>query len=187
MPRTLHIHEPCAEPWDTMAGTDARKHCARCDKHVVALAEMTAEQAQALLESAPPRSLCVRVEHDDEGVVIFKDERSRAPLGSAARRLAVGASLLVAACTRTEPAPTAAPDESKVAVAEPHAQEEDPMAPKPPEATAAPGTNGTRAERTSKDDKGLTADKPHKTGDKAGRRVLTGCACSIGDPLCSCL
>jgi hypothetical protein len=188
MPRTLHIAEPCREPWETMTGTEARKHCARCEKHVVALAEMEPEEAERLITSAPSRSLCVRIEHDEHGEVQF---RTKGSSGSRPMlRLAMSASLLVAACGKPD-APKPSPDPAaqtneptaeekasreRAKAAWPEVVEVIDDAPQPSgDEKATPGMNGKRATDQAED-----KAKP-KT------YITAGCLCQPGDPLCACL
>ena len=168
-----------------MTGSEARRHCESCDKQVVALAELSPEEADRLLASAKPHSLCVRVEHDDEGNVLFRERASRpSPAHPMPRlRLAVGASLLVAACGKSEPAPTATSEAPRPEATEAHARPKDGQAPSLPEGVAPPegkpaepGANPQRANHGSTQVPGSPST-----------RVITGCACVPGDTLCSCL
>ena len=184
MLRRFHIAEPCSERWESMTGSETRRHCGSCDKQVVALAELTPDEADRLIASARPHSLCVRVEHDEEGNVLFRHhEPSPPPARRLPRlRLAVGASLLVAACGKSEPAPTAMNEVVKPEAAEAQAP---PMPPLSPEAEALPKTT------TPEPPAGLNPHKhKHDTATVTGKlktRVTTGCACALDDPLCSCL
>ncbi|MDI1448479.1 hypothetical protein [Polyangium sp. 6x1] len=183
MLRRFHIAEPCSERWESMAGSESRRHCGSCDKQVVALAELTPEEADRLIASARPHSLCVRVEHDEEGNVLFRDREPNPPPARRLPRLrlAVGASLLVAACGKGEPAPTATNEAAMPEVAEAQAS---PTPLPSPEPEARPNTPpeapaGLKPHE-HKHDKASVPGKPNT-------RVTTGCACAMDDPLCSCL
>jgi hypothetical protein len=176
-----------------MPGSSARRFCDRCGKHVHALADMTALEAEDFIASAPPGGLCVRVEHDEDGAVRFKPA---GPDGAAPRprpllRIAVGASLLVASSCRAEPTGAPAPSvqaagASVQAPAEARrggAAEAQAEAAFPAEADAgapSPAPTSTPA----------GPDAAPKNGDRdpgATRRVTMGCLCAPGDALCSCL
>lgn len=176
MLRRFHIAEPCSERWESMTGSEARRHCGSCDKQVVALAELSPEEADRLIASDRPHSLCVRVEHDEDGNVLFREREPRPPPARSLPRLrlAVGASLLVAACGKPEPAPNE--------VARPEAAEA--LVPKaPPEAKAQPKTHDPPTGLNPQQHKHDATAVP----GKPNTRVTTGCACQLDDPLCSCL
>ncbi|MDI1477944.1 hypothetical protein [Polyangium sp. y55x31] len=180
MLRRFHIAEPCSERWESMTGSEAQRHCSSCDKQVVALAELSPEEADRLIASARPHSLCVRVEHDEEGNVLFREREPRPPPARSLPRLrlAVGASLLVAACGKPEPTPNATNEVSTPEAAEAHAPKAPAEAKAQPKTTHDPptGLNPQQHER----DATTVPGKPNT-------RVTTGCVCQPGDPLCSCL
>lgn len=181
MRRNLHIHEPCSEAWGDMEGGAERRFCARCTKHVHSLSDMTPEEAERLLASAAPGTLCVRVEHDADGTVYFRGKTAEdAPRTRALPllRMAVSASLLVAGCKGGDGAPVPTPVADRPSAAASAAppqceRHEETAAPAATNATA-PGSQPTRANA-----------KPDKNGED--RRVTQGCACALNDPLCSCL
>jgi len=191
MPRHLHlaITVPCAEDWYTMTGSDERRHCDRCDKHVVALAEMTPEEAVALVMKSKPQSLCLRVEHDEDGTVLFRDKPAAAepPRHRPIVRLAVGASMLLSACAKAEPpAPQAEPAPIEQSQADKPSEPNEARAAEErradSEGQTAVGTNGTRSTDVRRDSK-----RDVKGGAERKTRVTVGCACQMGDALCSCL
>lgn len=83
--------EPCSEPWDGMSEVGCNRHCASCDRIVHDLRELTADEAEALLDSE--ERVCVRAEIAPDGKVLTKNS---------ARTIVVGASaMLLAACQTT--------------------------------------------------------------------------------------
>jgi hypothetical protein len=119
--RQLHIEEPCAADWSLMAGDGATRFCGRCEKSVHGLSELTRRQAEALLDAAQVRKLCVRYFFDRKGRVQFAPKlvEATAPaqqMTGARRLLAAGAALvtLLAAggggrALAEAPAPASAP------------------------------------------------------------------------------
>jgi hypothetical protein len=183
MPRHLHIHEPCSESWGDMAGSAERRFCGRCTKHVLSLSDMTPEEAERLLASAAPGTLCVRVEHDADGTVYFRGKGAQVPPPARSLpllRVAVSASLLVAGCNgadrATESRATKEPPAAAASAAPPQCERHGEADTAAPADTApnAPGSQPTRA-----------TTKPEKNSED--RRVTIGCACVPGDTLCSCL
>jgi hypothetical protein len=186
VPRHLHlaITEPCAEEWDAMTGSSERRHCARCDKHVIALSEMTPEEADTLVRSSKPHSLCLRVEHDEDGTVLFRERPETTVKSRPIVRLAVGASLLVAACGKPEP-PAPAPDPPRTEQVSPE-KPSSPDQPTPPDCVKAADPQG-QTEVGSNAQRATDARREKKGGNERKTRVTTGCACEMSDPLCSCL
>lgn len=189
----LRILDPCAERWDAMTGAPARRFCGACGKHVHALSEMTRSEAERLLASAPHGSLCVRVEHDEDGAVRFKDEPPAGPAGRAhpVLRLAVGASLLAASCGPAEPkdapgAPELRPDTPALA-----AEPQPAPATTPAEAapTTPPAEGAACAPQGGAQPSGKTKAAPGTRSPDAREpsRVTMGCVCAPGDTLCDCL
>lgn len=191
-PFRFNIAQPCLQDWNSMSGGDEQRHCASCDKKVVALAEMNLEDAVALVQAAKPHSLCLRVEHDDAGLVIL---RKPGPSSNAMPRLmlTIGASLLLNACNEppAAPATSTSPSENAAApqsshqdkLAPPHSTISDKNAPLPVNAapTEAPVNSATSHPAASAGDRLV---KPHSG---PGTRITTGCVCAPGDKLCDCL
>jgi hypothetical protein len=98
--RQLHVEEPCAADWSLMVGDGATRFCGRCEKDVHGLSELTRRQAEALLDEAQERRLCVRYLFDGKGRVQFAPKlvEATAPTQQVrgARRL-VGAGAALAA------------------------------------------------------------------------------------------
>jgi hypothetical protein len=179
MRRALRVAEPCTESWEGMVGSDGRRFCGRCEKHVHSLSELTAAEAERLIASAPPHSLCVRFEEEADGTIRYKRDRAHPMVHAAAV-----ASLLVAGCGRADPAEPldaqALPQAANTAEAEVKAN----GALTDPDAGAAcadpKGAPLTPA--------GLGAGSkllPKK--DPPPARVTMGCVCEPGDTLCACL
>ncbi len=70
---TLHVAAPCPALWSEMSGTDSTRFCAMCKKNVHDLTAMTAEQAEALLESKARGDVCVRFYRRTDGTVLTDD------------------------------------------------------------------------------------------------------------------
>lgn len=87
----LHISEPCSVGWGSMSGDERARFCARCQKHVHNLSEVTPGEALDLLLRSRGQ-LCLRIERDPSGL-----PRTRAlveplyQIGRRASRLAAGA------------------------------------------------------------------------------------------------
>lgn len=195
-PLRLSIAKPCQEDWNSMAGSEKRRHCASCDHEVVALAELTPEDAAALVRSARPHSLCLRIEHDDDGTVIFRQNASRmnsTPLFM----LTIGASMLVTACN--EPAPTEAAhdipkqgstqsvDHVKPAATDSSSPAQTTNPPHNPTEMAIDSQALTAASAAANSQAAGNGDRAVKSLHKPTTRVTTGCVCAVGDKLCDCL
>ncbi len=194
-PFRLAIAKPCPEDWNSMTGTEQQKHCASCNHDVVALAEMTPEDAVALIRNARPHSLCLRIEHDDDGTVIFRQNASRmnsAPL----LMLTIGASMLLTACN--ESSPTAPAPDIPSSVATQSVNQDKPAAidsmPPAQETNGRVGATEKTMEPVGQPASSVAAN-PHasdngrtvKSTPSRATRVTTGCACAVGDRLCDCL
>jgi hypothetical protein len=188
-PFRLAIAQPCQEDWNSMTGSEKRRHCSSCDKDVVSLAEMTPHDAVALVRTAKPHSLCLRIEHDDSGTVIFRktaSQTSTMPL----LMLTIGASMLMTACDESTPTSSAHNLEKTVSTqsvdhVEPTAADlrstanktNSSIAPAPvPERTLPSGTQSA-----------TSAEAHTKPLNRPTTRVTTGCVCAVGDKLCDCL
>ena len=68
----IEIPNPCPVPWDSMTGGDRVRRCAQCNKNVYQLAEMTRDEAEALVRSAEGE-LCVQLYRRADGTVVTKD------------------------------------------------------------------------------------------------------------------
>jgi len=91
--------KPCDQPWEAMAPHGCNRHCAACDTVIHDLEHMTADEAEALLDSGT--EVCVRARIAPDGVVKLK------PAGrSTGRRLVAAASaslMLATAACQTAP------------------------------------------------------------------------------------
>lgn len=194
MRRALRVAEPCSESWEGMVGSDGRRFCGRCEKNVHALSELTAAEAERLIASAPPHSLCVRFEEEADGSIRFKREETESPRARAHPMVhaAAVASMLVAGCGRPDPAEkldAPALPQASTAGAEVNAN-----APLPPPSIAPGGQAltdpdaGAACADPKEATTGLGASSkllPRKKPPPA--RVTMGCLCKPGDALCSCL
>lgn len=77
----LEIASPCNADWNAMEGTEAVRHCADCSMSVYNVSEMTAAEAEALIEANEGR-LCIRLYKRADGTVITRD----CPVGAGRRR-----------------------------------------------------------------------------------------------------
>lgn len=186
MPRILHISEPCPQSWNGMQGDSAQRFCGECQKHVHAISALSEDEAAELIASAPRGTLCIRVEHDSEGRVFFRDSAAPSKRSLPLLKMAMTASLL-AAC-HSDPAPSEPP-----ITVQPEPQSALPVtAPSnPPESSAAAPTDSCAPKRLAP---GSLPDRPPAATvsipsppSKGDRRVTMGCVCATNDPLCSCL
>lgn len=99
----LRIASPCSASWDAMIGDARVRHCGQCKLNVYNLSGMTRDDATALLE-AHEGKVCVRLLQRADGTVVTRDcadqlaRARRGGLASFAVALALGGSLLAAAC-----------------------------------------------------------------------------------------
>jgi hypothetical protein len=78
----IEIQTPCTVPWDSMYGDERIRHCGSCRKNVYNVAELTRDQAMALITSR--ERVCLRVYRRPDGTVVTNDCWSR--LRAARRR-----------------------------------------------------------------------------------------------------
>jgi hypothetical protein len=110
----LPILEPCAEDWSAMTGDERRRHCSSCDREVLHLSAMTADEARQALAARPGERVCVRYGCDADDNIIFAPRLRAAALVTA-----------LAACTAGEavdPAPV-----SEAVEEEPQSCDEEPV------------------------------------------------------------
>ena len=89
----VRIASPCSEKWESMAGDERVRHCARCRMKVFNVKELTEVEVRALFLKADGR-VCGRVYRRPDGTVLTKD----CPTGLAAvRRKALVAMTMVVA------------------------------------------------------------------------------------------
>lgn len=181
MKRSLHIADPCSESWEAMPGTEARRFCGQCGKHVFSLSELSRSEAERLIDSARAGELCVRVEHKSDGTVYFKREEQRGGRARPIVSAAAAASMLVASCSPAEPVitlelPAMVPDKTlDVGAAAPDKDKKD--------EACAPQNDAPPAADLKANEKAKAAGQDGKTD----RRVTMGCVCTPGDTLCACL
>jgi hypothetical protein len=189
-PFRLKIARPCPQDWNSMSGGDTQRHCSECNKDVITLAEMSAEEAAELVRKAKPHSLCLRIEHDEAGSVIFR-KPSPASNSRPLLMLTIGASLLLNACDEGAPMTPAINAEKNaanqaIAPEKPLStnsaiSEQDGPPPNTIDAEAAPASSAASAPASSAGDRLV---KPH---GRVNTRITTGCVCAPGDTLCDCL
>lgn len=96
----ISVASPCSADWNEMAGDDRVRHCGQCRLNVYNVAEMTRQEAEALIRSREGR-LCLRFYRRSDGTILIKD----CPVGLLAiqrrlvRAVAAIAGLLVALVT----------------------------------------------------------------------------------------
>jgi hypothetical protein len=71
----LRVHEPCSQPWGSMAGDDRRRFCGRCSLHVHDLSAMREEAVMKLIAGPDPH-LCIRYSVRDDGTAIIGESRA---------------------------------------------------------------------------------------------------------------
>lgn len=77
----IKVASPCSEKWESMAGDERRRFCAKCQLHVHDLRSLSEAEATELLRGASGR-LCGRVFQRADGTVLTKD----CPVGVATLR-----------------------------------------------------------------------------------------------------
>lgn len=82
--RLLPIANPCAASFAKMPGTETKRFCASCDKHVHDLSAGTEEEARALFAKNRGERVCVRFAKDAAGNVRFRGAAIAAALSLAA-------------------------------------------------------------------------------------------------------
>lgn len=116
---TIKVASPCNERWDDMQGDDISRHCARCDKDVFDLSEMTTAQAESLLRELG-EDLCVQFYRRKDGTVLTSDcsvgqqrrrKRKRVAAALIAGLMAVGIGSYMLS-SDDAPQATTAPDDS---------------------------------------------------------------------------
>lgn len=69
---TLRIASPCHEKWDDMIGDERTRFCARCQKNVHNISEMTRDETETFLE-ANAGAACVRMYQRADGTILTAD------------------------------------------------------------------------------------------------------------------
>lgn len=78
----LRIASPCNESWDDMVGDQRTRFCARCQKSVHNVSEMTRDEAETFLQSTAGAA-CVRMYQRTDGTVLTAD----CPVGARKKRV----------------------------------------------------------------------------------------------------
>ncbi len=88
----LAIESPCAESWNNMSGSPARRHCASCQKHVHNFAAMTPRQIEHTIANNEG-SLCARITKRADGSLVTVEELRGPGFSSRAAGLLLGAAM----------------------------------------------------------------------------------------------
>lgn len=68
----IEVASPCPVPWESMQGDTRVRHCGQCRKNVYQLAEMTRNEAEALIMGAQGE-VCVQLYRRADGTVVTRD------------------------------------------------------------------------------------------------------------------
>jgi hypothetical protein len=98
---TLNLASPCHEPTENMRDVAGGRHCFACNKKVVDLTQMTADEAEALF-IASGEDLCGEVRMKPSGVPAFRS-KSLLAAGVAASLMASGCGSLPASPAQSTP------------------------------------------------------------------------------------
>lgn len=91
--KNLKIASPCPAAWSEMTGDDKVRHCKLCSLNVYNISAMSTEEAEAVLDAAAGRRMCVRFYRRADGRVMTRDcpigfrearEKALSHLGAAA-------------------------------------------------------------------------------------------------------
>lgn len=118
--RRIPILNPCANKWEDLVPRANGRYCSQCDKVVVDFTRLTKKQATDLIRNSTER-VCARILVDERGEPVHRAEQTRT---SHARAGLAAGSLLVAACSHTEPPaviPNAAASPPAAGLAQVHA------------------------------------------------------------------
>ena len=168
----LRLAFRCKESWDDMTGDDRVRACAKCDRQVFNLSDMTREEAEALLATRGVKP-CVRFYRRADGTVMTSDCPTGTPregrrLAMAASTLAAGTALAAAAPAMADPAapPAAAAPATPVPAATP-----DPAA--APDMTATPdATSSADPAKVPDDTQVVMGELPLDTDTEMGIIVI---------------
>ena len=69
----VRIDEPCSASWSEMSGSERKRFCALCSKHVHDLSAMTEPEAQQVIDSV--EEPCVRYTSNPDGTIRFRSSR----------------------------------------------------------------------------------------------------------------
>ncbi len=91
----IRVAAPCTADWNAMVGDERVRECAKCDKRVYHLSNMTRDEAEALIVENEGR-LCVRYFQRRDGTIILKDCEVGVSSRRKRRLIAAGAAALLA-------------------------------------------------------------------------------------------
>jgi hypothetical protein len=112
---------PCGEDWAGMDPSERGRFCARCDREVVDVTELSSSEAMAIVANADGPIPCVRARANARGDLQFRQppcpgERPRTSVAVAIRAAAIATSVLTG-CTQAQRYPEAYREEEFSSVA----------------------------------------------------------------------
>lgn len=102
----IQINEPCSQDWAGMSGSEQRRFCDACDKHVLNFSEMSSAEVSEALSSADNTRVCARIHRRSDGSIITSDSRSkprRSLLSQVSQFAALATACVLAGCSTKEP------------------------------------------------------------------------------------
>ena len=106
----IRIHEPCSASWSEMSGSEQKRFCGLCSKHVHDLSAMTEPEAEQVIQTV--ESPCVRYTSKPDGTIRFRSARrsvlSRAGMIAGGLMIGLSAAASVAPQEASEPASASA-------------------------------------------------------------------------------
>ena len=70
----VRVASPCAEPWESMTGSERVRHCGRCDLDVFNLSSMTQEEAESFVADRLGKGrTCIRFFQRKDGTMLTQD------------------------------------------------------------------------------------------------------------------
>lgn len=79
----IQLAYPCPARWEDMTGDNRKRHCAQCDLDVHNIADMTRDDAEALLSTVSEGRVCARFYRRRDGTILTRD----CPVGIRAARI----------------------------------------------------------------------------------------------------
>jgi hypothetical protein len=110
----IRLHEPCTASWSEMSGSEQKRFCGLCSKHVHDLSAMTEPEAAQVIQTVT--SPCVRYSSNPDGTIRFRSSR-RAFL-SRAGMIAGGLMIGLSAAASVTPRETSAPASASALIAQ---------------------------------------------------------------------
>ena len=83
----LQIRKPCPKNWAELTGEGKQRFCSQCSLHVHDAAQLTRQEAQALVAQASAR-VCMRIEYDASGTPLYRDSSAEEPAPTRTRKTA---------------------------------------------------------------------------------------------------